>query len=126
MSDRLIRQLTRVTRVQIPSPPDDFKTLSIPKQEDLSAASLKVGDQLLIEVPDYILHPSVNFDLHRKWNHNIPPIDAVMQAVVLDCMGKMIQVDTMGYDLNKQQPNGHSWTGWLPRASIKVKTRYGG
>lgn len=124
MSDRLIKQLAKVTRVQIPEPPENFKVLSIPKQENLNEIPLKPGDQLLIEVPDYIIHPSVNFDLHRKWNHNIPPIDRVMQAVVLNCVGKMVHVDTMGYNIGTQKSTGNAWTGWLPRASIKIKAKY--
>lgn len=125
MSERLLQQLKKVTRVSIPDLPSDFRVLSIPKQENLGDTPLNVGDQLLIEVPDYIIHPPATFDLHRKWNNNTSPQDYIMQAVVLKCLGKMIYVETMGYDVNTQSSTGRGWTGWLPRASIKIKTRYG-
>ena len=125
MSERLIQQLKRVTRVEIPEPPKNFKMVSIPRQIDLSSAALKAGDQLLIEVPDYIVHPSQNFDLHKKWNNNQPPTDYIMQAVVIETLGKMVHVNTMSYSIEDQRSTGRSWIGWLPRASIKIRTKYG-
>lgn len=124
MSDRLIQQLKMITRVVIGNPPSDFSKVEIPRQEVLLSSEIRCGDALLIELPDYILHPSNNFDLHVKWNHNIPPVDNLLCVKVLQCMGNMIQVDGVGYDIKTQSVNGNKWSGWLPRASIKVKQKY--
>ena len=124
MSNRLIQQLKQITRVEIPEPPQNFTKVEIPKQEVLLSADIKAGDKLLIEVPDYIINPSGNFDLHKKWNRGIAPKDSLMQVFVVQCMGNMIQVKSNGFDAKTQSSTNNLWDGWLPRASIKVKYKY--
>ena len=121
MSDKLCKQLKLVTAVDLSDIPDDFNVLQIDKQETLLTADVQVGGCYLIELEDYIIHPSENFTLHKNWNNGIVPTQKCMRIIVTAVMGKMIKIEGMGFDIKTKENVGEVWTGWLPRKSIKVK-----
>lgn len=90
----------------------------IPKRVLITPESMAIGKKYIIEVADYIIHPSSTFDLHVNWNNNIIPKDACMKCTVLTISGKMLKVAGNGYDKLSKEINSNKWVGWLPQKSI--------
>lgn len=84
---------------------------------------LAVDQCYLISVEDYILKPPEGFTLHTNWNNNKIPKDKVMKVDVLTKMGKMIKVNSIGYDMKNQRDTSNMWEGWLPEKSITIIER---
>ena len=60
------------------------------------------------------------FTLHDNWNKGIPPKHNFLKVEVLQIMGKMIKVNSIGYDYINQRDTSDLWEGWLPRKAIKI------
>ena len=43
-----------------------------------------------------------------------------MKCEVEQIMGKMIKVNTVGYDYQNQLDTNDLWSGWLPEKAIKI------
>lgn len=125
MNPIIKQQLNSVKFAKIPPFDDSTTKLVISKQDDVSKAPCEVGKYYEIQVEDYIIHPSANFDLHVNWNKNVIPKDAYMRCEVTQVMGKMIKINGVGFDFNTKQDTGNSWEGWLPRKSIKYMKQIG-
>lgn len=74
--------------------------------------SLEVGKKYSIIVANYIVKPFDGFTLHDNWNKGIIPTDTHMIVRVLQIIGKMICIDSIGVTDNKR------WVGWVPLKSI--------
>lgn len=85
--------------------------------------SLSVDCCYLVSVDDYILNPPDGFVLHTNWNNNRIPKDKVMKIDVITRMGKMIKVNSIGYDMKNKVSTNNVWEGWLPEKSITVIER---
>ena len=88
--------------------------------QDPNNREIKVGECFLIELENYLLHPSDNFNLHQNWNKNIIPTNKYMQIQVDEIMGKMIKITGIGYDISTHECINKIWNGWLPRKSFKI------
>lgn len=103
---------------------DGTTQLNIPrKSSDSSVSELVIDCCYLISVEDYILYPPEGFTLHSNWNSNKIPVDKIMKIDVLNRMGKMIKVNSIGYDMKNHKNTGNVWIGWLPEESIKIIER---
>ncbi len=89
----------------------------------VSSNELKTDCCYLISVEDYILNPPDGFTLHSNWNNNKIPKDRVMKIDVINKMGKMIKVNSIGYDMKNQRDTNNVWEGWLPEKSITIIER---
>ena len=43
-----------------------------------------------------------------------------MKCEVVQKMGKMIKINSVGYDYQNKLDTNDIWTGWLPEKSIKI------
>lgn len=121
MSKFLSKQLKMVTAVDLSDVPDDFHVLCIDKQKTLQNVDIHIGESFLIELENYIIHPSENFTLHKNFNNNIAPTEKFMRVIVLEIMGKMVKIEGMGFNMKTHENVGEIWVGWLPRKSMKIK-----
>lgn len=107
----------QLDKCQVNLPVYDINTthLIIPKQGTFKASGdIVAGGVYVIRVEDYIIKPYDGFTLHQQWNNNVVPTDNMMRVKVLQIMGKMVKVNSVGIN------NGSYWTGWLPRKSFKI------
>lgn len=87
----------------------------IHKLDDLTP---QVGGSYIIELANYITHPSENFTLASNWNRGIVPKSNCLKCVITQIMGKMIKVDGIGYNGEDLKD---SYVGlWLPVGGIKI------
>ena len=116
-------QLKKVRRIRVPEVDDTTQTITIIKNDNALDSSLQEDQCYLISVEDYILNPPEGFTLHTNWNNNIIPKHKVMKIDVCKIMGKMVKVNSIGYDMKNQLDIGDMWSGWLPQKSIKIIER---
>ena len=80
---------------------------------------MSVGNCYLIELEDYIIHPSVNFTLASNWNRGVIPASKTLKCMVTQILGRMVKVDGLG-------DHSDSYTGlWLPMGGVKIIEKIG-
>lgn len=120
MNPLLLQQLKKIKAVKLPEYDETTINLVIPKQEVLKITSVEVGHYYLLELADYLLHPSDSFTLHQNWNNNIIPKDHYMKAEVSQILGKMIKIQGVGYDYATSTDLDTVWEGWVPLKSVNI------
>lgn len=123
MNPLIREQLLKVRRVDLSDAPDTVTRIEIDK---IDLKSLKICEKdtcYIIQVEDYILKPPEGFTLHSNWNNNVIPKSKYMKVEVLQIMGKMIKVNSLGYNPKTNETTGDAWVGWLPEKSIKIIER---
>lgn len=116
-------QLGKIRRIRVPAFDDSTTILTLSKSGVTMDSGLQEDRCYLISVEDYILNPPEGFTLHTNWNNNIAPKHKVMKVDVTKIMGKMIKVNSIGYDMKNQVDTNDMWSGWLPQKSIKIIER---
>lgn len=120
MNPLIKEQLKKINRVKVPSFDENTQTITLLKSDIQSTDSLQEDRCYLISVEDYILNPPEGFTLHSNWNNNIVPKHKFMKIDVSKIMGKMVKVNSVGYDMKHQVDCNDVWSGWLPRKSITI------
>lgn len=113
-------QLKKVQVAQLPPYDETTMRLIIPKAEGIIKTDLILNKCYLIQLEDYIVNPYDGFTLHDNWNKGIPPKHRFLKVEILQLMGKMIRVNSVGYDFINKCDIPDSWEGWLPRKGIKI------
>lgn len=116
-------QLSKIQRVNVPSYDDSTTRITLTKENIKVVESLQEDHCYLISVDDYILNPPDGFTLHTNWNNNIIPKHKVMKIDVTKVIGKMVKVNSMGYDMKNHNDLPDMWSGWLPQKSITIIER---
>lgn len=118
--EKQLDKIKQLNNLQI----DETETgIHISKATEAVQQSLVQDNCYLISVADYILNPPQGFTLHTNWNNNIAPKHKVMKIDVSKVMGKMIKVNSVGYDLKNNVDTNDFWEGWLPEKSITIIER---
>lgn len=117
MNNRIKRELHKVLTANLPDFTDDTDTMIIPKMTQII---LQPNHCYIIKVEDYIIHPYEGFTLHDDWNKGIVPEDKYMKCSIINFMGKMINIDAVGYNPDTDTDTGKIWSGWLPIKSITI------
>jgi hypothetical protein len=53
-----------------------------------------------------------------NWNNGTAPKFQYLKVYVSRLLGKMVYVDSIGYDVNTRQDINTLWSGWLPTEEI--------
>lgn len=120
MNPLVKKQLEKVKNVTLPKWDDDTLNMVIPKRTGEIETGLLENRCYLIKVEDYIINPFDGFTLHDNWNKGTHPIHHFMKCEVTKKMGKMIKVNSVGYDFMNKQDTLDVWEGWLPEKSITI------
>jgi hypothetical protein len=123
MNPLIKTQLNKIRTVKIPPYEDNTTSITIPMRTPNDPIILEEDKCYLIQVEDYILNPPDGFTLHTNWNHNKIPKCKYMKIDVNKIMGKMIKVNSIGYDMDSKVNINEMWEGWLPEKSIIVLER---
>ena len=116
MNKDIEKELKKVVGVELPEYENVYEIIISKK----TVLELEEGNCYLIEIADYVLNPPPDFTLHANWNKNTKPVDKTLSVEVTKVAGKMILVNSFGYDLSINKTNNNFWQGWLPRKSIKI------
>ena len=123
MNPLIKKQLDKVRVVKLPHFDDNTDKLVIPVRSVNDPIVLEEDKCYIIQIEDYILNPPEGFTLHTNWNNNKIPKHKIMKIDVIKVMGKMIKVNSIGYDIINKVNINDVWEGWLPEKSITVIER---
>lgn len=113
-------QLSKVKVAQLPPYDDTTKSMLIHKHSDCFASILKRDSCYVMQLAPYVLKSPEGFTLHDNWNNGIAPKHEFIKAEVVQIMGKMVKVNSIGYDYKNNVDTNDIWEGWLPIKSITV------
>lgn len=113
-------QLKKLKLCKVPPYTPETLELFIPKQELNKKTIFDVNSWYIIQLEHYIINPPPDFNLHSNWNKGIVPKYEFMKAQVLQCMGKMLKIKGVGYDITNNLDTSYIWEGWLPSKSVKI------
>ena len=74
----------------------------------------------LIEIDRCLTVNNPNSILQVNWNNNTYPFYQFLKIDVSKVMGKMIKVNSIGYDPQTMQDINVMWSGWLPNDLIRI------
>lgn len=120
MNPLIREQLKKIRLTHLPEYDDNTTHIVISRRTTPVKGGLVEGKCYLIQVEDYIVHPFDGFNLHDNWNKGIPPKHCFMKVEVGKIMGKMVKVNSVGYDFKNKLDTNDVWEGWLPEKSITV------
>lgn len=112
-------QLQKVKRANLPEYDINTMEMVIPKS-GTSPSTFQIGKRYIIQVEPYIVKPFEGFTLHDNWNKGISPKHYIMKALICEIMGKMVKIQSVGYDINQHKDINDEWEGWLPKSSFKI------
>ena len=113
-------QLQKVRVADLPSYDEATTHMIIPKKEGHITSDFILNKCYIIQLENYIVKPFEGFTLHDNWNKGIPPKHNFLKVEILQIMGKMIRVNSIGFDWQTKQDINDVWEGWLPRKGIKI------
>ena len=113
-------QLERCKVAQLPAYSDEDTLICIPKGAGVEVSPYQVHKCYLMELADWIIHPSDDFTLAANWNKGSVPKSSYYLAEISQVMGKMVKITGRGYDITTNQPTLDMWEGWLPQKGIKL------
>lgn len=123
MNPLIKKQLLKVRRIDLSDIEDDIEIINIRKVDSKVSSRVELNGCYIISVEDYILKPPEGFTLHTNWNNDIAPKHKFMKVDICQIMGKMVKVNSIGYEPHKGIDIPDSWSGWLPEKSIKIIER---
>ena len=113
-------QLERCKVAQLPAYSDEDTLICIPKGAGVEVSPYQVHKCYLMELADWIIHPSDDFTLAANWNKGSVPKSSYYLAEISQVMGKMVKITGRGYDVTTSQPTMDMWEGLLPQKGIKL------
>lgn len=126
MINPLIKAQLKNCRVaQIPEYDENTVTqITIPKGQDIIVTPYQIGKCYLLELADYIIHPSPEFTLADNWNQGRVPTYKHYKASITAVQGKMVKFLGSGYDIMTETDASTVWEGWVPQKGIKILEEY--
>lgn len=113
-------QLKKLKICKVPEYDENTMELYITKQSPNKQCLLEENHCYILQFERYILDPPPNFTLHSNWNNGISPKHEFVKAEVSKIMGKMIKVNSVGYDIKTDTDTNDIWEGWVPYKGIKI------
>ena len=114
MRELIRNQLLKCTYANLNNYNAETNTFYIPKY---SKPQYVINKMYLIQLPGYLVNNSVSV-IATNWNNGTAPRYSYLKVYVSKILGKMIYVDSIGYDINTRQDLNTMWSGWLPTEEI--------
>lgn len=118
MNPLIRQQFQNVIRLKVPPLTDSTRVVRFSKSDLKLPLEFQVDKYFVIS-----LERDLFFDttVSERWNKGGFPPSEFMLVIVLNIVGKMIQVEGVSYD----PITGHNakipWTGWLPVSQVKIE-----
>lgn len=120
MNPIIKKQLDSCKVAAIPDYSDNDTEIFIPKGSTVSVSKYQLHKCYLVELADWIIHPSQDFTLADNWNKGSIPPYRFYKAEIAQVMGKMVKIIGCGYDAEKQQDTHDMWEGWVPQKGLTL------
>lgn len=113
MREIIKNQLLKCTYANLNNFNPETNTFYIPKY---SKPQYVIGKMYLVQLPVELLNNSSV--VAANWNNGSAPKFQYLKVYVSKLLGKMVYVDSIGYDPNTRQDINSLWSGWLPTEEI--------
>ena len=118
--DKYVKEsLKKVKKAKLPKYNDKTLHLIISKLNNV-IKTFELNKCYLIKVEPYIVNPYEGFTLHDNWNKGTHPLNEFMKIEVIQIMGNMIKVNSVGYNNIENKDTNNVWVGWLPIKSTHI------
>ena len=115
MSTKLVlEQLKKVNYADLSNFDKETNTYMIPRY---SKPKYDVGKMYVVKIPLDILNMT-NSALATNWNNCTCPKSEYLKIYVSKMVGKMIYVDSLGFDFEGNKDLTNMWSGYLPTEEI--------
>jgi hypothetical protein len=114
MREIIKNQLLKCTYANLNNYDPATNTFYIPKY---SKPQYVVGKMYLIQLPVSLIN-NITSVTATNWNNGTAPKFQYLKVYVSKLLGKMVYVDSIGYDVNTRQDINSLWSGWLPTEEI--------
>lgn len=108
-------QLKKVSFANLNNYDAEHETYLIPKY---SKPRYELNKGYIIRVPATIVGKRDSV-IAINWNNSTCPTTNILKVYVSKILGKMIYVDTVGYDGVNNRDLSNYWSGWLPTDEIE-------
>lgn len=113
IKEQLLKCKTAVLNIDKDNP----YIINIPKHEDVQVS---LDECYLIELDDSLLNSNNDDLITCNWNHGNVPKVKFLKIDVIKILGKMINVNSVGYSYEDNKDLDYVWSGWLPIKKIKI------
>lgn len=120
MNNLIQEQLKKCKVANIPYFDDSTVKLTIPKGSALTITVNELHKCYLLQLADWIIHPSPDSTLACNWNGGVVPKSQFYQAEISQVLSKMIRITGCGFDPETNTSTGDIWEGWVPQEGIKI------
>lgn len=110
MRDYIKKQLLSVKYADLSRFDNTTGVCIIPKYDK---PTYTAGKCYIVQVPKHLVNNSSSPEA-VNWNHGTSPRGEILKIYVNKMLGKMIQVDSLLYDIENQKDTLIMWSGWLP------------
>ena len=114
MREIIRNQLLKCTYANLNNFNPETNTFYIPKY---SKPQYVVGKMYLVQLPLELINNGSSV-VAANWNNGTAPRFQYLKVYVSKLLGKMVYVDSIGYDPNTRQDINSLWSGWLPTEEI--------
>lgn len=114
MRDIIKKQLQNCSYANLNNFNQETNTFFIPKY---SKPKYELGKMYLIQVANNLVNNN-NSVTATNWNNGTSPSFSYLKVYVSKALGKMIYVDSVGFNMDTRQDSNVYWSGWLPTESL--------
>lgn len=109
MREIIKNQLLKCTYASLNNYDPATNTFYIPKY---SKPQYVIGKMYLVQLPLGLVNNTSSV-VAANWNNGTAPQFQYLKVYVSKLLGKMVYVDSIGYDVNTRQDINSLWSGWL-------------
>lgn len=117
MNKLIKKELEKVSVADLSHHDESNREFFIPRFKQIM---LKVDSCYLIKLDKSLLVDNEMSTLSSNWNKGTLPPCEYLKVDISKVMGKMVRVNSVGYDFNNKKDLSVTWSGWLPLPSIEV------
>ena len=110
MREYVKQQLAKCNYANLNNYDEATNTYIIPKY---TKPKYDLGKMYIVQLPAIIIN-NPDSVLACNWNNSTYPKSNYLKIYVSKSAGKMIYVDSIGYNLETRQDLTNMWSGWLP------------
>ena len=114
MREIIKKQLLKCTYANLNNFNPETNTFYIPKY---SKPQYVVGKMYLVQLPLNLVNNASSV-VAANWHNGTAPHFQYLKVYAAKLLGKMVYVDSIGYDINTRQDINTLWSGWLPTEEI--------
>ena len=118
MNPLIRQQFQKVVRLKVPPITESTTDVVFLKNDVIEPIEFQVDKYFVVSLDTALLYDTVTA---TRWNRGGFPPSEFMLVIVLNIVGKMVQVEGVAYDPLTGTNTKTPWVGWLPINQVKIE-----